>query len=85
MADAVDDGAVDPLDGGDDFVGKLGAGWFADAVFGIVLDGMDVVRHIASVPTTTKNGHYHNWPIDDVIITTVTITNRVPRREAAAR
>lgn len=55
------------------------------AVFGIVVDGMDVVRHIASVPTTTKNGHYHNWPIDDVTITTVTITHCVPRREAAAR
>lgn len=42
------------------------------AVFGIVTDGMDVVRSIARVDTTTKNG-MQNWPVEDVIINSVTI------------
>ena len=42
------------------------------AVFGIVTDGMDVVRSIARVDTTTKNG-MQNWPVEDVIINSITI------------
>ena len=37
------------------------------AAFGVVIDGMDVLRDIASVGTTTKNG-MANWPVDDVTI-----------------
>src|SRR4030042_6979172 len=32
------------------------------AVFGIVIEGMNVVREIGSVETTTKYGGYENWP-----------------------
>ena len=42
------------------------------AAFGKVIDGMDVVRAIASVDTTTKNG-MSDWPVDDVIINSITI------------
>jgi len=45
------------------------------AVFGIVIEGIDVVRSIASVDTTTKNG-MPNWPVDDVIINSITIENQ---------
>jgi len=41
-------------------------------VFGRVIDGMNVVREIASVKTTTKYG-MPNWPVNDVIIETITI------------
>jgi cyclophilin family peptidyl-prolyl cis-trans isomerase len=43
------------------------------AVFGQVVDGMDVVRNIASVQTHTENG-MENVPVEDVIITGVTIS-----------
>ena len=42
------------------------------AVFGVVIDGMDVVRAISSVETTTKYG-MQDWPVEDVIINSVTI------------
>jgi len=42
------------------------------AVFGKVVDGMDVVRAIASVDTTTKYG-MPDWPVQDVIIESITI------------
>ncbi|RLF41842.1 MAG: peptidylprolyl isomerase [Thermoplasmata archaeon] len=42
------------------------------AAFGKVIDGMDVVRAIASVDTTTKYG-MSDWPVDDVIINSITI------------
>ena len=43
------------------------------AVFGKVMEGMDVVQSIAKVETTTNgNG---NWPIDDVIINSIIIEN----------
>jgi len=42
------------------------------AVFGEVVEGMDVVRSISSVETTTKN-NMQNWPVEDVIINSVTI------------
>ncbi len=37
------------------------------AVFGITIDGIDVVRAISEVSTTTKNS-MSNWPVEDVII-----------------
>ncbi|HEC81695.1 MAG TPA: peptidylprolyl isomerase [Thermoplasmatales archaeon] len=42
------------------------------AAFGKVIEGMDVVRAIASVNTTTKNG-MQDWPVNDVVINSVTI------------
>ena len=44
------------------------------AAFGVVIEGMDVVRDIASVETTTKNG-MQDWPVEDVIINSITIDN----------
>jgi peptidyl-prolyl cis-trans isomerase B (cyclophilin B) len=43
------------------------------AAFGKVTEGMDVVRAIAAVATTTKNTSYENWPVTDVIINSITI------------
>lgn len=37
------------------------------AVFGITIDGIDVVRAISAVSTTTKNA-MNDWPVEDVII-----------------
>ncbi len=37
------------------------------AVFGITVEGIDVVRAISEVSTTTKNS-MSNWPVEDVII-----------------
>lgn len=49
------------------------------AAFGIVIDGMDVVRGIASVTTGTKtlpsDQQMQYWPIDNVIINSITIEN----------
>ena len=42
------------------------------AVFGEVVEGMEVVELIGNASTTTK-GAYENWPIEDIIITKVTI------------
>jgi cyclophilin family peptidyl-prolyl cis-trans isomerase len=62
----IDDGAQSQLEpGGVDTNGY--------AAFGVVVDGIDVVRSIATVDTTTKFGGYENWPIDDVIITSIAI------------
>jgi parallel beta-helix repeat protein len=44
------------------------------AAFGIVIDGIDVLRAIAEVETTTKYG-LDDWPVNDVIINNVTIEN----------
>jgi|GEM_PF-948450 len=43
------------------------------AVFGQVIEGMDIVRSIASVETTTRHQQYGNWPVEDVIINNITI------------
>ncbi|MDI6917098.1 MAG: peptidylprolyl isomerase [Thermoplasmatales archaeon] len=43
------------------------------AVFAQVIEGMDVVRNIASVQTHTENG-MNDVPVDDVIIISVTIS-----------
>jgi len=45
------------------------------AAFGKVIDGMDVVRAIASVTTTTKYTSYQNWPVTDVVINSITIAS----------
>jgi len=45
------------------------------AAFGVVLEGIDIVRDIASVDTTVKNG-MEDWPLEDVIINSITI-NRI--------
>ena len=44
------------------------------AAFGIVIDGIDVLRAIAEVETTSKYG-LDDWPVNDVIINSVTIEN----------
>ena len=42
------------------------------AAFGVVIEGIEIVRAIASVDTDTKN-NMQNWPVDDVIINSITI------------
>ena len=42
------------------------------AVFGKTIEGMDVVRAIASADTTTKYG-MQDWPVTNVIINSITI------------
>ncbi len=46
-------------------------GW-GYAVFGKVVDGMDVVEKIKATPTTTKAGH-QDVPVDDVVIESASI------------
>jgi len=45
------------------------------AAFGIVIEGMDIVREIASVSKTAKYG-MGDWPVEDVIINSITIENQ---------
>jgi len=45
------------------------------SVFGQVISGMDVVRDISSVGTTTKYTYYSDWPIDEVVINNIEILN----------
>lgn len=55
------------------------------AAFGRVVKGIEVVRAIAKVQTTTKHGGMENWPVEDIVIdqvrilrsTNVTITDYV--------
>ena len=42
------------------------------AAFGVVVSGMDVVRTIASVDTGIKYD-MESWPVDDVVINSLTI------------
>lgn len=44
------------------------------AAFGRVVEGLDVVRAIADVPTTTKY-FMQNWPVTDVVINSITIVS----------
>lgn len=60
----------------DNFQLDFDAGSAGYAVFGQVLEGMDVVDQIATVPTTTK-GSYQNVPATPVLINTA-------REESAA-
>jgi cyclophilin family peptidyl-prolyl cis-trans isomerase len=45
------------------------------AAFGRVVKGIDVVRAIAKVDTMTKFGFMEDWPVDDVIIESITIVS----------
>ena len=45
---------------------------FGYAVFGKVVDGMDVVRKIEHVQTANKNGH-ENVPVEAVVIRSITV------------
>lgn len=63
----IDDGAQPQLEPG-------GVDDYGYAVFGAVIDGMNVVRTIASLQTTTKYG-MQDWPIDDVIINSISVPN----------
>ncbi len=49
-----------------DHTAPSGQGW-GYAVFGKVVDGMDVVNRIKGQPTTTRGGH-QDVPADDIII-----------------
>jgi peptidyl-prolyl cis-trans isomerase B (cyclophilin B) len=49
-----------------DHRGKTAQGW-GYAVFGKVVDGMDVVNNIKSCQTTSRAGH-QDVPVDDIII-----------------
>ena len=51
--------------------GKDSQGW-GYAVFGKVVDGMDVVNTIKKVPTTSKSGH-QDVPADPVVIESATM------------
>ncbi len=42
------------------------------AVFGQTIEGINVVREISAVETTTKY-NMQNWPVDDVIINSITV------------
>jgi cyclophilin family peptidyl-prolyl cis-trans isomerase len=44
------------------------------AAFGVVIEGIEVVRNISAVDTTSKFGA-QDWPIEDVIINSITIEN----------
>ena len=57
-----------------DHSGKTGAGW-GYAVFGKVIQGMDVVKKIERVATTTF-GSFRDVPKNDVVIETVEIIRR---------
>ncbi|MFO8077262.1 MAG: peptidylprolyl isomerase [Thermoplasmatota archaeon] len=46
------------------------------ASFGVILVGFDVLRDIAAVETTTKHGFMKDWPVNDIIITEITIENQ---------
>jgi peptidyl-prolyl cis-trans isomerase B (cyclophilin B) len=45
------------------------------AAFGRVVKGIDVVRAIAKVDTMIKYGFMEDWPVNDVIIESITIIN----------
>jgi len=42
------------------------------AAFGVIIDGIDILREIAEIETTIKYG-LEDWPINDVIINSITI------------
>ena len=55
-----------------DHRGKTAQGW-GYAVFGKVVDGMDVVNKIKSCQTTSRAGH-QDVPVDDIIIESTDVT-----------
>jgi len=54
-----------------DHTGKDAQGW-GYAVFGKVVDGMDVVDAMAKVETTNRRGH-QDVPVEDILITKTTL------------
>jgi cyclophilin family peptidyl-prolyl cis-trans isomerase len=42
------------------------------AVFGKTINGIEIVRNIASVDTTTKH-NMNDWPVNDIIINSITV------------
>jgi len=54
-----------------DHTAKTSQGW-GYAVFGKVVDGMDVVDAMAAVETTTRRGH-QDVPVEDIVITKTTL------------
>ena len=50
---------------------RTSQGW-GDAVFGKVIDGMDVVDAMAKVATTSRRGH-QDVPVEDILITKTTL------------
>jgi parallel beta-helix repeat protein len=45
------------------------------AVFGVVVEGIQIVRNIASVQTETRYG-LDDWPVEDIVITDITPINQ---------
>ena len=64
----IDDGAQRHLE-------PNGSDPYGYAAFGRVVKGIDVVRAIAQVETMTKYGVMEDWPVNDVIIESVTIVS----------
>lgn len=56
-----------------DFRDRSMSGW-GYAVFGEVIEGLDVVDSIAGVPTTSVD-HYEGVPVDDVVIETARVVS----------
>lgn len=54
-----------------DHTGKNMQGW-GYAVFGRVIEGMDIVDAMAGVETTTRRGH-QDVPVEDILITQTTL------------
>lgn len=63
----IDDGPQPQLEPG-------GVDSYGYAVFGVVVQGLDVVHNIAAVQTTTKYGQ-SDWPVSDITIYNITIEN----------
>jgi len=59
---------------------KTAQGW-GYAVFGKVVEGMDVVNKIKQAPTTSRSGH-QDVPVDEIIITQTIVTS--PESESPA-
>ena len=57
-----------------DHTAKNNSGW-GYAVFGEVLEGMDVVDAMAKEPTGNRNGGYQDVPKTDIVITNAEIIN----------
>ena len=64
----IDDGAQPHLD-----YNKSNPNPNGYAAFGRVVKGLDVVHAIADVPTMTKYFFMNNWPVNDIIINSITI------------
>ncbi len=63
-------------DGAQRFLEPNGSDPYGYAAFGRVVKGIEVVRAIASVETMTKYGVMEDWPVDDIIIESVSIIHQ---------